>query len=142
LRGGRGGACKDPSGKEVGGVARVSVRCRPVTTSHIPRTRADLQRMARETLLGRECQVRKRVPPTRTRRLVVIIWKGRRVRTIQRGVTRRIRIRRVVRAGLVVADVAVLCVDRKSVSSSRGSRSTLHLEVKTFSVSTISSSVF
>jgi hypothetical protein len=55
---------------------------------------------------------------------------------------RRIRIKRVVRAGLVVADVAVRWVERKSVSSRRGSSSTLQRDVKTFRVSTISSSVF
>jgi hypothetical protein len=55
---------------------------------------------------------------------------------------RRIRMKRVVRAGLVVAEVAVRWVERKSVSSKRGSRSTLHLDVNTLSVSTISSKVF
>lgn len=48
----------------------------------------------------------------------------------------------VVSAGLVVADVAVRWVERKSVSCRRGSNSTLHLDVKTFRVSTISSRVF
>jgi hypothetical protein len=47
--------------------------------------------------------------------------------------------KRVVRAGLVVADVAVLCVERKSVKLRSGSRRILHLEVKSFKVSTISS---
>lgn len=61
---------------------------------------------------------------------------------IQIGVTKSIRIRSVVRAGLVVAEVAVLCVERKSVSCRSGSRSTLHLEVNIFRVSTISSNVF
>lgn len=109
---------------------------------HMRRTRADLQRIALDTFVGRECQVRKRVPATRVIRLVVIICKGRRVRSIQSGVTRRIRIKRVVSAGLVVAEVAVRWVDRKSVSSRSGSKRTLHLEVNTFSVSTISSNVF
>jgi hypothetical protein len=86
--------------------------------------------------------VRKSVPATRTNRLVVIIWIGWRVRRIHSGVTRRIRIKRVVRAGLVVAVVAVRWVERKSVSSRRGSRRTLHLEVNSLSVSTISSRVF
>ena len=111
-------------------------------TVHIRRTRADLQRMALDTLFGRECHVRKSVPATRIIRLVVIICIGRSVRTIHSGVTRRIRIKRVVRAGLVVAEVAVLWVERKSVSSRSGSKSTLHLDVKTFRVSTISSRVF
>lgn len=75
-------------------------------------------------------------------RFVVIIWIGGIVNRNQTGVTRSILMRRVVRAGLVVADVAVLCVERKSVSWRRGSKSTLHLEVKTLRVSTISSNVF
>jgi hypothetical protein len=53
-----------------------------------------------------------------------------------------IRIKRVVSAGWVVAEVAVRCVERKSVRYRRGSKRILHLEVKTFSVSTISSKVF
>jgi hypothetical protein len=64
------------------------------------------------------------------------------VSTTHKGVMRRIRIRRVVRAGLVVAEVAVCCVERKSVSSSSGSKSTLHLDVNSFRESTISSRVF
>lgn len=126
---------------EEGGV-RVSVRWSPVSTEHILRTRAERQRIARETRLGRECQVRKTVPVKRAMRLVVIMRIGGRVRRIQRGVTRRMRIRRVVRAGFVVAEVAVRWVERKSVSSRRGSRRTLQRDVKTLRVSTISSKVF
>src|SRR4051812_20107287 len=121
LRGGNGGFSEPGRG----GVM-ISVKCKPVIMVHIRRTRADLHRIALATRFGRECHVRNIVPPTRTNLLVVMICKGRRVRTIQRGVTRRIRMRRVVSAGLVVADVAVLWVDKKSVSSSNGSKSTLH----------------
>ena len=64
------------------------------------------------------------------------------MRPIQIGVTNKIRINKVVRAGLVVADVAVRWVDRKSVSCMKGSSRMLHLEVKTVSVSTISSRLF
>src|ERR1700710_2650401 len=85
LRGGSGGF----SDGDFGGTM-VSVKCRPVTIVHIRRTKADLHRIALDTRFGRECQVKKRVPPTRTNRLVVMIWNGRRVRTIHRGVTRRI----------------------------------------------------
>ncbi len=82
------------------------------------------------------------VPVTRVMRFVVMSAIGCRVKMIHIGVTRRIRSSNVVRAGLVVADVAVRCVDRKSVSSRRGSNKTLHRDVKTFNVSTISSNVF
>lgn len=56
--------------------------------------------------------------------------------------TSKIRIKSVVRAGLVVAVVAVRWVERKSVSCSRGSSRTLQRDVKILSVSTISSKVF
>ena len=52
------------------------------------------------------------------------------------------RMKRVVRAGLVVADVAVRWVERKSVSCINGSSNILHLEVNTVKVSTISSRLF
>jgi hypothetical protein len=71
-----------------------------------------------------------------------MILTGGSVRRIHNGVMRRIRIKRVVRAGLVVAEVAVCWVERKSVSSRSGSRSTLHLDVNSFKESTISSRVF
>ena len=58
---------------------------------------------------------------------------------IQRGRTNKIRIKRRVSAGRVVADVAVRCVERKSVRRRKGSSRMLHLEVNSFSASTISS---
>lgn len=61
------------------------------------------------------------------------------MRRTHAGVTNRMRIKRVVSAGRVVADVAVCCVERKSVMRSIGSRRMLHLDVNSFSVSTISS---
>ena len=63
-------------------------------------------------------------------------------RKVHAGVTSRIRRNSDVRAGRVVAEVAVLCVDRKSVNSSRGSSSALHRMVNSFNVSTISSRLF
>lgn len=44
-----------------------------------------------------------------------------------------------VNAGLVVADVAVLCVERKSVSRRNGSSRILHRDVNIFKLSTMSS---
>lgn len=61
---------------------------------------------------------------------------------IQIGVIRMIRRNRAVRAGRVVADVAVRCVERKSVRSSNGPRSILHRVVRVRRVSTMSSRLF
>jgi len=58
------------------------------------------------------------------------------------GVIQIIRIKSDVRAGRVVADVAVLCVERKSVISSNGPNKILHREVNSLMVSTISSKLF
>lgn len=58
---------------------------------------------------------------------------------IQSGRTNSIRTKSRVSAGRVVADVAVLCVERKSVRRRNGSSRMLHREVSNFSVSTISS---
>ena len=58
------------------------------------------------------------------------------------GVKRRMRINSVVKAGLVVADVAVDCVLRKSVSRRRGSSRILHRAVNVCRVSRISSRLF
>lgn len=120
----------------------VSVKWSPVTIVQNLRMLADLHRIALDTLAGRECQVKNIVPVTSAIRFVVIIAIGCSVKRIHTGVTSKIRIKSVVRAGRVVADVAVRCVERKSVSSSRGSSRTLHLDVNIFRVSTISSKVF
>lgn len=58
------------------------------------------------------------------------------------GVIQIIRIKSDVRAGLVVADVAVLCVERKSVISSNGPNKILQRVVNSLIVSTISSKLF
>ncbi len=57
------------------------------------------------------------------------------------GVTNMMRVSNTVSAGRVVVEVAVRCVDRKSVSSTSGSSRMLHLVVKVLIASTISSSV-
>lgn len=62
------------------------------------------------------------------------------MRSTHNGVTRRIRMNRVVNAGRVVADVGVLCVERKSVRRRKGSRRRLQRLVNSRNVSTISSS--
>ena len=59
---------------------------------------------------------------------------------IQNGVTSKMRMKRVVSAGRVVAEVAVRWVERKSVMIRNGSSSMLHLPVSSCTVSTISSS--
>lgn len=91
------------------------------------------------TRAGRECHVRIVVPVKRMMRLVVMMYRGGRVSAAQTGVTRRIRMKRVVRAGRVVAEVGVRCVLRKSVREMKGSRRMLQRLVSCCSVSTISS---
>lgn len=61
---------------------------------------------------------------------------------IHNGVTNNMRMNKEVKAGRVVADVAVRCVERKSVSWMKGFKMALHREVKTFKVSSISSRLF
>lgn len=108
----------------------------------ILRTVSERQRIVRETLAGRECQLSARVPNVKTTRLVVITPIGGRAKIVQKGETNRIRMKRLVNAGLVVADVAVLWVDKKSVSCRSGSSMMLHLIVRLDNVSTISSRLF
>ena len=64
-------------------------------------------RIARDTRAGRLCQDRTRVPQASTIRCVVRMRNGGRVRRNQIGVKRRMRINSVVKAGLVVAEVAL-----------------------------------
>lgn len=61
---------------------------------------------------------------------------------IQIGVINRIRMNKVVKAGLVLAEVAVLWVERKSVICRNGSSRTLHRVVNVDKLSTISSRLF
>ena len=60
----------------------------------------------------------------------------------QTGVNSKMRMNRVVKAGLVVAAVAVVWVLRKSVSRKRGSSRMLHRAVNVCKVSRISSRLF
>jgi hypothetical protein len=134
LRGGRGGLSLVEAVFSAG-----SATSKPVMIAVDLRTNLDRQRMVRVTRAGLECQLNITVPRKRMTRFVVMIYRGGRVRRIQTGVTSNIRINRVVSAGRVVAEVAVRCVDRKSVNLKNGSSKMLHLDVKSFSVSTISS---
>src|ERR1700722_151805 len=93
---GASGLLEDPFGAG----AYTPAKSSPVTTAHTLRTRADLHKIALATWVGREWYVRNSVPPTNTSRLVVMIRIGGSVSTTHKGVMRRIRIRRVVRAGL------------------------------------------
>jgi len=115
---------------------------RPVAHSARHRTMALRQSSVLDTLIGRECQDNKTVPTINATRFVVMMRHGGSVRRIHTGVVATSRQNMVVRAGRVVALVAVRDVDRKSVISRRGSRSMLHLVVNILSVSTISSNVF
>ena len=81
-------------------------KSRPVIRDVRDRTARLRQRIARDTRAGRLCQDRTRVPHARTIRCVVRIRSGGRVRRNQMGVKRRMRMNSVVKAGLVVAEVA------------------------------------
>lgn len=139
LRGGSGGGFSFPEAVAVGSGIPTS---RPVMRARERRTNLDRQRMMRVTRAGRECQLRIIVPQARTMRLVVNKRTGGRVSSIQNGVRNRMRMNNVVSAGLVVADVAVRWVERKSVNAMKGSSRMLHLEVNSFIESTMSSKVF
>lgn len=82
-------------------------RSRPVMIVQISRTVLERQRMVRLIRAGRECQDRNMVPPNRMIRFVVIMRSGGRVKAHHTGHVSMIRMNRVVRAGCVVADVAV-----------------------------------
>jgi hypothetical protein len=104
------------------------------------RRKSDRQSRTLVTRAGRECQVRMVVPVKRMTRRGVRMYSGGRVRATQTGETKRMRMKSVVKAGRVVAEVGVRCVERKSVIARNGSRRMLHREVNCASVSTISSS--
>ena len=138
LRGGSGGGAH----LRVGTGGGASVKVSPVTAETMLRTVRDRHRMVRQTRAGRECQLSSKVPNAKITRRDVMIYKGGRERTTHTGVIKRMRMNSVVRAGLVVAEVAVCWVERKSVNCSKGSSRTLHREVKTVKVETISSRLF
>lgn len=88
--------------------AELSDNGRPVITSQLRRITRDRHRIVRPTRAGRECQVRTSVPMRRTVRSVVTMKSGGSVSAYQIGISINIRINMAVKAGRVVADVAVL----------------------------------
>ena len=125
--GGRGG------GEDVVGNSRP---VRRVIVLRTVRLRQRIVRVARASLLCHDNTV---VPRTKTRRFVVMMRHGGKVSATQTGVKARMRINRVVKAGLVVADVAEDCVLRYSVSRRNGSSKTSQRPVNFWRVSKISS---
>ncbi len=111
----------------------------PVRKEAARRRKRDRQRMTRETRAGRECHVSMIVPKVRIMRRGVSIWMLGIVSRSHSGVIKRIRMKSVVNAGRVVAEVGVRWVERKSVRRRKGSRRRLHLVVNSRRVSTISS---
>lgn len=126
----------ESAGKEVWG------KSRPVIRDVRERTARLRQRIARDTRAGRLCQDKTRVPQARTILCVVRMRNGGRVRINQMGVKRRMRMNSVVKAGRVVAAVAVVWVLKKSVSRRRGSSRMLQRAVNVCKVSRISSRLF
>lgn len=88
-------------------VPDAGVKLRPVRSDARCRTVRLRHRIAREIRAGRECQERTRVPDANTIRFAVMMRNGGRVRRNQTGEAIRMRMKRVVRAGRVVAEVAV-----------------------------------
>jgi len=124
----------DPMARDVAGVSSS-----PVMSDRLRRMVRDRHSIVREIRAGRECHVNPMLPRTSIMRLVVMMYKGGSVSRNQKGVRSISRMNNVIKAGRVVAEVAVLCVERKSVSLMSGSRRMLQREVKRLMVSTISS---
>ena len=124
---------------EVGVEGEGGVNERPVIIEHARRTNTERQRMVRDTFAGREWYVRTSVPRVMTTRLVVMTLNGGSANRTQIGDNVNNLTNNAVSAGRVVAEVAVCCVDTRSVSRMNGSSRTLHLDVKLCSVPTISS---
>lgn len=101
-----------------------------------------LHRIDREARAGRLCHVMPIVPSTNSTRCSVMTRHGGSVRMIQMGSIASSLRNMEVNAGLVVADVAVVCVLRNSVNLRKGSSSTSHRWVNISSVSRISSKLF
>lgn len=119
-----------------------AVKVKPVIVLRIKRILRDRQRIERLIRAGLECHVSMIVPAARTTRVVVMMRRGGSVKPIHTGEAKRIRMNSVVSAGLVVAEVAVCWVDKKSVNRSIGSMRMLHLVVNVCRVATISSRDF
>ena len=113
--------------------------CKPVRVLKIRRTVRERHKIERLMRAGRECHESMSVPATSIVLLVVIRESGGKVNPNQIGVASEMRTKRVVRAGLVVAEVAVRWMDRKSVRRSIGSRRMLHRVVKVCRAAKISS---
>ncbi len=112
---------------------------RPVRKDASRRINTDRHKIVRVTVAGRECQERTIVPKNRSIRRVVMMRIGGRVRVTHKGVTKTMRMKSVVRAGRVVAEVGVVCVLRKSVRERKGLSRILQRVVNSCKVSTISS---
>lgn len=100
------------------------------------------QRIVRDTRAGRECQDSSTVPSARTTRRVSRTRQpagGSAMRHHHTGSRQRSRTKNAVRAGRVVAEVAVRWVDRKSVRRRKGSSKMLQRDVKSCRAETISS---
>ncbi len=82
-------------------------RDRPVRVEKTRRISKERQSMMRDTRAGPECQDRASVPNVSTTRCVVMRRSGGKVRRYHTGVSSKMRMKRLVSAGRVVAEVAV-----------------------------------
>lgn len=112
---------------------------RPVRNEAARLRNMERHRITRDTRAGRECHVSIMVPKVRMMRRGVRTWTLGTVSKTQNGVSIKMRIKSVVNAGRVVAEVGVRCVERKSVRRRKGSRRRLQRVVNSRRVSTISS---
>ena len=132
--GGRGGAVlSDDMGSEYRNPVMTEAAYRTLLLRH------SILLVARE---GRLCQLNPIVPITSSTLCSVMILHGGSVRIIQTGVMASNLKNMLVKAGLVLALVAVVCVLKNSVNRKNGSSSTSHRCVKISSVSKISSKLF
>ena len=108
-------------GRGGGSGASCGVKLRPVILSQTSRIIADRQRIVRVTRAGRECHDKNVVPTNITTLRGVIIRNGEEQRVIQIGDTKRIRMKRVIKVGPMVAVVGDWPTDKKAARLEKGS---------------------
>ena len=113
----------------------------PVMRWEKARSVVERHRIVRLTFAGRECQDSKRVPERKMMRRGVMMWNGHIESASQNGVSSRMRMKRVVSAGPVVAVVAFFSEDRMFSNVTQGERKTSTRWLSRFMVARMSSSV-
>ena len=107
--------------------------------SQMSRIMAERQRMVLVTRAGRECHDRKAVPTSMTTLRDVMMRNGEEQRPIQTGETKRIRMKRVISVGPIVAVVGDWPTDRKAARLANGSVRMVKRAARSWRVSRMSS---